>query len=233
MYHIAICEDESVFAQTHEKICRETLDGLHIEYQITLFSSGEAFLDSFAGGQYDIILLDIIMDEMNGMELAHKIRETDKNAVIIFISGHDYALQSYGVKAFHYFKKPIDTAALSEAIAAAYTEKIKHRDILIKIGKKNMRIPLADIVCLETQNRQVEITLTSRTVYFSGKLTDLLPLLPCESFVRCHQSFVVNMDHIFETTKKYAIAANGKEIPISRSYREEMRRALIRCFKEC
>ena len=164
MYNVAICEDEPVFAQTLEAICRKILEGLHIEYRITLFPSSEAFLNVVTKGHesYDIILLDVIMDGIDGITLAHKIREIDKNAVIIFISNYDYALQSYDVNAFH-------------------------------------------------------------RVYFNGKLTDLLTLLPLNHFVRCHQSFVVNMNHIFELTRNSALAANGKELPISRTYMDLMK----------
>ena len=235
MYNVAICEDEPVFAQTLERICRETLDRLHIEYQITHFSNSESFSETLAEEYegYDIILLDIVMDGMDGMTLAHKIRETDKNIVIIFISGYDFALQSYDVNAFHYFSKPIDETALSRKISQAYADKVKHDDgIFIKTGTKNVRISLSDIVCLETKNRHVEVSLINESVYYNGKLTDLLPLLPQESFVRCHQSFVVNMNHIIEVTRKDAIATNGKKIPISRTYMNEMREALLKCFKE-
>lgn len=233
MYNVAICEDDPVFAQISERICRETLCKLDIKFQIAHFLSGEAFLDVFAEKHYDLILLDIIIGGVDGIELARKIRETDKNVVIIFISGFDYALPSYDVNAFYYFKKPIDEAALSHKISQAYTESLKHEYILIKIGAKNMRISPADIVLLETKGRQVEMTLTDGTIHFNGKLTELLPLLPREQFIRCHQSFAVNINHIRTLTRKNAATGTGKEIPISRTYMNEVRKAFFRCIKEC
>lgn len=233
LYTVAICEDESVFRNTQEKICRDIFEKLNIEYHISLFESSEEFYAAFSKGtRYDLILLDIIMDEISGVELARKIREHDGDAAIIFVTSNaDFALQGYDVKALHYLMKPVDAAVLERLIALDYQHRFQNHFLVFKSGAQTYRIPIRDIICLETVGRRVEITLVNGTQYYSGKLTELLDELPKERFIRCHQAFAVNMANIRELTRQSAIAANGKEIPISRAYLKNIQDSFLRSIQ--
>jgi DNA-binding LytR/AlgR family response regulator len=235
MYRVALCEDEKVFSEAQKKICREILDKLNIEYQITAFDSSADFLASFAGGQkrYDLILLDIVMDEPNGVELARLIREYDKEAVIIFItSSSEYALQGYDVNALHYLMKPVDADLLERLITSAYNDKFQCHYFIYKSGAQNLRIPIRDIIALETTGRKVTITLTDKTLTYSGKLTELLDELPSDRFVRCHQAFAVNIANIRELTRTDAVAVNEIAIPVSRAFMKDVQKAFLRQMQD-
>ena len=236
MYRIAICEDEEIFATAHENICRDIFNKLNIEHNVTIFQSSKEFLDAFnkQHPQYDLLLLDIMMDNLNGVELARKIREVDKNAVIIFMtSSHDYALQGYDVNALHYLLKPIDADVLERLIHVAYNEKFQDNFIVIKMGEQRLRIPVDEIMCLETTKRRVEVTLLDKVVYYSGKLSDLLLELPTDRFVRCHHAFAVNIKNIRELNRQDAIAVNGKKIPVSRTYMADIKKFFMKHIREC
>lgn len=231
MYQVAICEDEKVFAEAHEKICRDIFSNLNIEFHISIFDSSVAFLKTSSGARkrYDLILLDIVMDGTNGLELAKTIRESDGEATIIFItSSKEYALQGYDVKALHYLLKPVDSLRLERLILSDYHNKFQINYFVFKSGSQNLRISVKDIIALETVGRRVEITLADRTHTYSGKLTEILSELPREQFVRCHQAFAVNIDSIRELTRQSAIAVNGKEIPVSRTFMKDVQRAFLR-----
>jgi DNA-binding LytR/AlgR family response regulator len=230
MYRVALCDDEKIFSETHEKLCRKILDKLNIGYKISVFTGSADFLSSFEEGhQYDIILLDIVMDEPNGMELARIIRNADKEAAIIFITaGKEYAIQGYEVNALHYLLKPVDADILERLIKTAYCEKFQCKYFNLKSGAQNIRIPVKDIVFLEITGRKVRITLTNKTVNYSGKLTDLLDELPKDCIVRCHQAFAVNMNNILELTRQDAIAVTGVKIPISRAFLKSVQTAFLR-----
>ena len=230
MYQIALCEDEKIFSDAQEKICREILDKLNIEYQISVFASSADFLDIFVEQQkrFDLILLDIVMDGVDGMTLARRIRQTDADAVIIFItSNQDYALQGYDVNALHYLIKPVDTQVLERLITAVYTQKHQDNIFIIKSGKQHLRVHIKDIVCMETAGRRVEISMMDGIVYYSGKLTDILNELPKGQFVRCHNAFAVNIKNIRKLTRQNIIAINGKEIPVSRTFLNETRKSFL------
>jgi len=231
MYKIALCENEEIFATEQHKICRDIFDKLNIAYDITPFQSAEELLDVFNNNQirFDLLILDIKMDGMDGMELARKIREADKNASIIFLTSHrDFALQGYDVNALHYLIKPVDAAVLERLIRAEYNEKFQENYLVVKVGTKHLRIPVDEIISLETTGRLVEITLLDKSVYYSGKLTNLLPELPKDRFVRCHQAFAVNVKNIRELGKQDAIAVSGKKVPISRTYMNDIKKVFVR-----
>ncbi|MCL2217770.1 MAG: LytTR family DNA-binding domain-containing protein [Defluviitaleaceae bacterium] len=232
MYRIALCENEEVFAAEQQKLCRDIFVKMNIEYELAAFQSAEEFLNEFNNKErerFDLLILDIMMDGMDGIELAHKIREADKNAAIIFLTSHrDFALQGYDVNALHYLIKPVDAAVLERLIQSAYNEKFQDNYLVIKIGTQHLRIPADDIICLETTGRRVEITLLDKTVYCSGKLSDLLQELPEDRFVRCHQAFAVNVKHIRELGKQDAITVSGKKIPVSRTYMSDIKKMFMR-----
>ncbi|MCL1819264.1 MAG: LytTR family DNA-binding domain-containing protein [Oscillospiraceae bacterium] len=229
MYKVAICEDEQVFSNAQEKACRSVLEKLNIEHQIELYASGEEFLSAGQKERYDLILLDIIMGGMSGMELAKVIRESDREAVIIFItSSREYVFEGYDVNALHYLIKPVDVNILERLIRESYTEKFQDSFFVFKTGGLNQRTAVKDIVSLETVGRKVEVTLKDGTLQYSGKLTELLEKLPKGRFVRCHQAFAVNIENIRELTRFEAITHNGKKIPISRTFQSDIKKAFLR-----
>lgn len=228
MYQVALCDDEQIFIETQKKICCEALEQLELEYQITVFDSSEDFLHTFweKGKRYELILLDIIMDGVNGMELARKIRETDSKATIIFItSSYDYALEGYDVQALHYLVKPVEREALKKLIISDCHARFQTPFFILDSGNGKRKVALRDIICMEIVRRQVEVTLVEGRAYYSGKLSDLLAQLPKERFVRCHQAFALNVQNIRELTRQDAITINGKKIPVSRTYVKEVKKA--------
>ena len=236
MYQVALCEDEQIFAETQEKICRSIFAKLNIEYRLTTFTGGEDFLSAFIRGdtRYDLILLDIIMAGMNGMELARTIREKDEAVAIIFITATmDYAAQGYDVDALHYLNKPLDGGKLERLIARDYTKRFQ-RDYFVfdSLGVKR-KMAISEIICMETAGRRAEAALTDGTaVYYSGKLADLLNEMPAGRFTRCHQAFAVNLDNIRELDGGDAVAVNGKRIPVSRAYVKDVEKAFMERFRD-
>ncbi|MCL2083641.1 MAG: LytTR family DNA-binding domain-containing protein [Oscillospiraceae bacterium] len=234
MYRIAICEDEAVFRAEHERICRRIFAKLNIEYHISSFESSAAFLDAFSKGRrYDLFLLDIVMDETNGMELARKIRESGDDAAIIFITSNpDHVWQGYDVGALHYLMKPPDGDVLERLIASDYDRRFQSGSIVVRAGAQTLRIPAEDVICLETVGKRVAVTLDDRTVECSGKLSELLSGLPKEQFVRCHVAYAVNVRKMQEITRTDAVAVNGKKIPISRAYSKDVQKAFLRKMRK-
>ena len=232
MYTIALCEDEEVFRYEQEIICREILEKLSIEYHISMFSSGEDFWDAFISGKkYDLLLLDILMDETNGIELAKRIREFDKDAAIVFITSNSgFALQGYDVNALHYLMKPLDSDMLERLIRVDYRNRFESDFLVFKTGSQTLRLPVRDVICLETVGRRVAITIPGRTVEYSGKLSDLIT--GNEQFIRCHKAFAINPRNIRELTRTDAIAINGIKIPVSRTYMKDVEKALLRQIRD-
>ncbi len=231
MYKVALCEDEKVFSEAQKKICQDIFSKLNIEYHISVFQNNNDFLNAFIdnGKRYDLLLLDILMEGTDGMALARRIRKTDKETTIIFItSSPDYALQGYDVEAMHYLIKPVDSGKLERLIYADYHSRFLNQIFMFETRDGKKRIAIKDIICLETAGRKVGVTTPQSLIFVSGKLTDLLNQLPKEPFVRCHQAYAINIRNIRELTKQDVIAVDGKVIPVSRTFMKDVQKAFMR-----
>lgn len=234
MYRVALCEDEACFSVELEKICRAIFDKVMIEYELDLFESSDAFMRAFSSEhrRFDLMLLDIVMAEPNGMELAHLIRQEDTEGSIIFVTFNpDYALLGYDVQALHYLMKPVDKDVLERLIVSDYKGRFETGFFMFESGTQKLRVAMKDIISLETVSRRVAVSLHSDTVYYSGKLSDLLVKLPKEQFIRCHQAFALNICNIRELNQHEAIAINGKSIPVSRSFTKDVQRAFAKVLR--
>jgi DNA-binding LytR/AlgR family response regulator len=168
LYRIAICEDETVFRKTQESICREVCEKLKIEYNVSVFKDGKDFWHTFtSGARYDLLLLDIVMDETNGVELARKIRGCDGDAAIIFITSNpEFALQGYDVNALHYLLKPLDASKLERLIALDYRHRFQNHYLVFKFGAQTHSVPVKDIICIKTVDRRAAITLPDKIIEY-------------------------------------------------------------------
>lgn len=230
LYRVAICEDEAVFRREQETVCRGICDKLNIDYEITAFAAGTDFMAAYVGGaRYDLLLLDIVMDELSGMELARKLRGQGSDAAIVFITSNpDYAIQGYDVGALHYLMKPLNAEALGKVIAADYRRRFSSSFLLVKSGTQTLRLPLKNIICLETVGKRVTITTLNGEIEAAAKLTDLLDYLPKGQFCRCHIGYVVNLTNIKTLSRTEAVAVGGKVIPVSRTYQKEVEKAFLK-----
>ena len=234
MYRIAICEDEKTFLEENERICRGIMEKLDAEHEIFLFESSAALLDAFfaQNKRYDLCLLDIVMDESSGMKLAQKLREHDFDSVIIFITSHpEYAIEGYGVNALHYLVKPICPDKLERLVAADYHRRFHQSHIVFRTGVQNLRIATKDVVYLEIVGRSVNIALVDgSSVQYQGRLSDFLSGL--KQFVRCHNSFALNIANVREIEKTCAIAINGRQVPVSRTYYKDTQKAFLQQMRK-
>jgi DNA-binding LytR/AlgR family response regulator len=163
--------------------------------------------------------------------LAQKIREHDGDAAIVFITSHPgFALQGYDVNALHYLMKPLESDVLERLIKDDYRRRFQCNFLVFKSGTQTLRLPIRDIICLETVDRRVAVTMPDRTVEYSGKLSELID--GKEQFVRCHKAFAINPRNIRELTRTDAIAMNGKKIPVSRTYLKDVQKALLRQIRD-
>ena len=137
------------------------------------------------------------------------------------------------MNALHYLGKPLDAPRLEQLIARDYSKRFLRDYFVFDAGGTKRKVALREVVCMETVGRRVEATLTDGTaVYYTGKLTDLLDVMPGGVFTRCHYAVAVNLDNIRELDGSDAVAASGKRVPISRTYMKDVERAFMERFKE-
>lgn len=153
MIRIAICEDEKEMRDLIENHLHNILKNR--EYKIEKYSSGEELLQSNIK-DIDILLLDIQMDQINGMDTARKIREVDNKMEIIFLTSLiDYVQEGYEVRAYRYLLKPIELDELRKHVLTCINEieKNKNHYILIKNKSNTYKIYSSEIKYIEVQKR--------------------------------------------------------------------------------
>lgn len=219
---IAICDDEQVFIKKFKKHLSEF--NVNYNYEITAFNSGEELLDNYAVGQYDIIILDIEMKGMNGIETAKRIRIIDKDITIAFLTSHEnFAIQGYDVKAERYILKQQPEHMYREQLAALFNEYIqKNKYFEYCNNNQAFSAKLSDILYFEVFIRQIMVHTLNVEFKYYGKLSDLEKNYSNYGFVRNGKSFLINISNIKFIDKEHIIMKNDDKIPLGRSVRNNV-----------
>ncbi len=197
---IGICDDN----ESDIKILSEALFAYDPSFQISTYSDGEALLEDCLEQRilFDILFLDIYMPGLNGIETAGKIRACMNDAKIIFISSsNEHYPEAYDVFAFNYILKPINSQKLNNVLNQAMKEVTRERrkQIVISYKSKSHRVFCSDIQYIESREKIIYFHMADKTtLQCYAKLDETLEQLPRETFIRCHQSFIVNILHVTE-----------------------------------
>jgi DNA-binding LytR/AlgR family response regulator len=225
---IAVCDDDQNFLQQAKQLLDSWVcpSGTHLT---EVFSDGDALISAHGKSPFDIILLDVVMPLLSGMEAAREIRQTDKTVKLVFLtSSPEFAVESYTVKADNYLLKPINKerffACLDELKADL---EAASKSITVKSPAAVHRIKLLEIEHLESQGKHVFFSLSgSRSLYGMEPLYTYEKALTLkDGFFKCHRSYLVNIHKIRTFTPKEITMNSGIRIPISRSCQKEFETA--------
>ncbi|MEY8331011.1 LytTR family DNA-binding domain-containing protein [Lachnospiraceae bacterium 48-33] len=231
IYKIAICDDETIDTDYLCGLVEKWAAYDKHTVQIKTFVSAEEFLFHYEEDKvWHILLLDIEMGKINGVELAKKIRIKNKEVQIIFITGYnDYISDGYDVEALHYILKPVYKEKLYEVLSRA-CERLEKEEaaLFLHLPDGMVRIPFYEI-------RYMEVRANYVTVYGEEKVTIKTTLSALEQeldnrFFRIGRSYIVNMKYIRKVTKRDVILEDNTAVPISRGYYESLNRAFIDYF---
>lgn len=216
---IAVCDDDLYYRNHIKKMTETFLQERNVAFHLDVFSSGEEFF-RFSGNliEYNVVLLDIGMKEMTGMEVAHRIKEEHAETQIVFITVMlEYAPEGYMIPAFRYIMKDKLAQLLPECLSEilkGYKNRMQMMEFPFIGGHR--KIILGNLFYIESRLHRLEFTCNNGTFYMYGKLSVLEHQLAEYNFVRVHQSFLVNLAHVV-MLKRYQIELlNGKEIPVSK-----------------
>lgn len=227
-YKIAICDDMEEDLKYISSAVKKWAEKEDIPVEIETFPSAESFLFRYAEQKaFDILLLDIEMPSMNGIELAKKIRQDNDAVQIIFITGYtDYIAEGYEVSALHYLMKPLSENKLSEVLGrAALKIRKNEKSLFLSVSGEMVRIPIYEIKYLEVQQNYV--TLHAKSDYTVKKTLGEFERELDERFYRIGRSFIVNLSCINKITKTGVFLSGGSVIPLPRGQYEPLNKAFI------
>lgn len=221
---IAICDDCMEDALSIKKYLEEQ--------EVDIYSDADSFLAEIENKrkQYDLYLLDIFMkSSINGIELAERLRMVQEEALICFVStSDDFYREAYDLYAIQYLIKPVREEGIRKLIQRVDKELSrlsvnKEKNFIYSRRGKSGTIPYGKILYISSSGHTVFIYCTDGTVQEStGKLSDLEQHLCGDTFLRCHQSFIVNIYHV-DGLNGSEFTVGGERIPISRRYYAEVK----------
>ncbi len=229
IFVIAVCDDDGADRTDICKALETYLQTRGVDGKVFGYDSAEKLYSALESKKlkFDIILLDILMGDMDGMTCARLIRRQDKLARIVFLtSSPDYVYDGYEVNATAYLLKPLGAdklaAVLDKTIAQA--EDVARESIAITSGGAIQRIPIKDILYVESMKNKVIIALVQGerlNVYTSLDGFEQAHRSPM--WIRAHKSYVVNFLYIEQYASDRFVLRDGTVIPISRVYKDKAR----------
>lgn len=228
-YRIAICDDEQAEVGKLSAIVNDWSTRFGSPSEIHSFASAEAFLFAYEDDKaYDILLLDVEMNGISGIELAKRVRSDNNHAEIIFITSHfEFVGEGYEVDALHYLVKPVAEAKLMEVLSRAAAKLIVEPPyVVITYDGETVKLYESEMLYIEsflhylvvhTKNKEYRIkeSMTS----FEAKLSD--------DFFRVHRSYLVSLKAITRISRT-SVTVDGKvDIPVARGKYDDINRAFI------
>ena len=228
-YKIAICDDSAEDRDHIAALTRQWAEHSGHLLELAQFVCAEHFLFEYSDqSDYDILLLDIEMGEMDGVTLAKRLRRENETLQIVFITGYDqYISEGYEVAALHYLMKPVKEDKLLTVLDRAADRLRKAERVLtLEPGGETARVPLRRI-------RYIDVRLNYATVHAEKDYTVKKPLGELaaaldERFYRVGRSAIVNLTRISRVTKTDIYLDDGTAVPLPRGAYEGVNRAIIK-----
>ncbi|XMB73196.1 LytTR family DNA-binding domain-containing protein [Mycoplasmatota bacterium WC30] len=231
---ICLVDDDSTQLDYLKLIIEKWANKRNINTDINFYHSAEEMLfENNESYPYDMIILDIQMGKINGIELAKKIRQTDKNVIIAFISGMaDYVFDGYEVQAIRYILKPVKDIKVYELLDYVKLHKSKEkRYIILSVSGEKKKINYDDIIYFESMGHYVTFHLENTEYDYKYNISELCLELSESEFVRTHRSYVVNLKYIEKITKNECQLINNIKVPLSRSSYKDVNEKFINYYK--
>lgn len=230
-YRVAICDDEQSQVEYLNSVLLKWSNLSGHACEIHKFPSAEAFLFAYVEDKaFDILLLDVKMREMSGIELARRIRQQGCRAEIIFLTSYfEFAGEGYEVDALHYLIKPVSEGKLLEVLGKA-ADRLEEEPpfVVITCEGETVKLYEADILYVESfqhylsiHTKDVEYRLKENLSAFAEKLG--------RDFFRIHRSYLVSLKHIIRISRTLITLDGGIKLPLARGKYDDINRAFIEC----
>lgn len=227
MYHIAIVEDEAEFRQQLTEYLAQYQNEHQLEFDISVFADGAEILKDYQP-IYDVILLDIEMPEVNGMDAAKQIRVQDENVVLMFITNMaSYAIHGYEVGALDFVMKPITYYTFSMKLTRALkrAKQQEQKAVLLPLSDGVKKLELNEIYFVEGQSRMLYYHTADGDYVVKGTMQSAENSLASYPFAKCNHWYLVNLMHVKEV-RKNTVVVGPFELEISRRNKTTFLKAL-------
>ncbi|MDO4568330.1 MAG: LytTR family DNA-binding domain-containing protein [Clostridia bacterium] len=227
MLKVLICDDEAVFVRQLGELIARCADERALHVDVVSCSTVAETRELLARNAFDLAIIDLMLPDGSGYDVARFARRHCIAVEIAFVTSlEDHMGSAFRFKPLAYVLKPVTYESVESLFETflTYLEMANQRFIIDTKGAV-LSIPYRDIEYFESFKHNVTVHCINGTLYtYSAKLSDVVNMLPQGRFVRCHQSYAVNIQHIsaLSKTQKEIVMASGAKLPISRSMRQSV-----------
>ena len=228
---IAICDDQSAQLMLLQEQCRRWSALRGEPVQLFAYQSAEAFLFAYeTEKQLDVLLLDIQMPGLSGMELARRLRADHDSLTLALITAvPDYALEGYSVDALAYLLKPVSDESLFALLDKAH-RLAPAPFILVDHDGHTERVLLSSIIYLESQGHDTHVVCVNRTLVSPRGLSYYAQQLGTD-FHQVHRCYLIHLAHAASIHRKEVAMDNGTVLPVARGRFEPLSRAYMNYYR--
>lgn len=223
---IYICDDEPQILKDMEYKIKHQLPNC----LVTSFSDGKMLLESLKDSGCDILLLDIDMPEISGLDIAGQLSDMQKKPLLVFVTSHDELVyDSLQYHPFGFIRKNYFDSEIEKMLADCGQElSEKEQHFCFKSGTENVRIPLAEILYFESDGNYLKLFTMEQEYRLRDTVTAVENTLSTSGFVRIHRGFLVNQAAVKKLSAEEACLVNGVKLPIGKIYAQEAKSRLMR-----
>lgn len=228
MLNIAICDNDPIHVRTLRENIERYMAETGTEFGLTEFYDGSELLENY-DPRWDVIFLDIQMDQVDGLTAAARVREIDTKVHIFFLTSFvQYALEGYRVRAVNYLVKPLKYARLRSELSRlpAGCGQADDPYIIVKNDAGTYKIYYKDLRYLETSGRNLMLHTGERSIICYRTMREMEEMLKTYGFSRCHSGFLVNLMFVRHVEKYEITLLYGENLPISQPRRKQFMEGL-------
>ena len=230
MYRVLLVEDEEIELETLRDYIDWKKNGIS---RVFTARNGRRALECLEENMADIVITDIQMPGMDGMETARILRQKNERMVLIFVTAvEEYVFQAFDVAAFHYLVKPFSDEKFEEVVKRAvrsikeYSEnQSDDKYMMVQSGGSHMKVFMKDIVYAEVYNRKVIIHSRDTNIEYYGKLQELSEIAGAD-FFRTHRAYLVHFKYVQKYDANCVTMENGTALIAKQNYSEFVKQYL-------
>lgn len=233
MLSIAVCDDEVIECCNMAKRIKEIMEEMKIPCIIRQFRSGGELLQALES--FDIVFLDIIMQDLDGMKTAQAFRKKASDKILIFVSSsREYVFEAYDVEAFQYLLKPVDDRKLKNVLQKAIvkTQSRSQEFIIVSRERQKKKLFLDDIYYFEIKGRIVDAHGPEEIFTYYEQIGELENKIRDKGFFRCHKSYLINLKYVDGYSRKEVVLENGEKIVIAKRRYDEFVQEMLKVMRK-
>lgn len=226
---IYICDDEpKILEDIKQKVMECKISEI-----IKTFTSGRELLDELEANVCDILLLDIDMPEINGMDIADRLLKLEKRPLLIFVTSHDELVyDSFQYHPFGFIRKSFLDSEIKKVLADCVKElESNSRYFNFRTEGKDIRVLLSEISYFEADGNYLKLFTGNGEYRFRSTVTAVENSLSNQGFIRIHKGFLVNQSAVRVLSSEEAHLTDGTLLPIGKTYVEEAKKQLMRYMR--